>query len=268
LGLTPEPTHKATLAAIRHACGLAPAFAILDNAEGLIHADATETGRLLGLLRNVPGLSFAVTSRQVLPGLSGWEGIDDLPRLPHDEARSLFCSIATSIGPEDPDLEPLLAALDGHALSLTIVAGRVDGEPRLKPIRKRWESEKAELLRQPGPVAEDRRTSVRASLRLSLEVLRKRPMAGKVLTVLGFPEKTPMAERLLSILGFLPDGLPDGGLKAFLGKEDREITERESDNATDALRRLRLVTPRADGRLRLLNPLREAIPRRSGAPAR
>jgi hypothetical protein len=39
LGLTTEPTHNSTLAAIRHACGLAPAFAILDNAEGLLTFD-------------------------------------------------------------------------------------------------------------------------------------------------------------------------------------------------------------------------------------
>jgi hypothetical protein len=51
LGLTTEPTHNNTLAAIRYACGLAPAFAILDNVEGLIEANEPETRRLLGLLR-------------------------------------------------------------------------------------------------------------------------------------------------------------------------------------------------------------------------
>lgn len=129
LGLTTEPTHNSTLAAIRHTCGLAPAFAILDNAEGLIDSNAAETSRLLGLLRDTPGLSIAVTSREPLPGLIGWESIDDLPPLEFDDACSLFCGIATSIKPDDPDLRPLLEALDGHALSLTIVAGRVQGEP-------------------------------------------------------------------------------------------------------------------------------------------
>ena len=76
LGLTTEPTHNSTLAAIRYACGLAPAFVILDNAEGLIEANEAETSRLLGLLRDTPGLSFAVTSRESLPGLLGWERLD------------------------------------------------------------------------------------------------------------------------------------------------------------------------------------------------
>jgi tetratricopeptide (TPR) repeat protein len=236
LGLTPEPTHNSTLAAIRHACELAPAFAILDNAEGLIEANEAETSRLLGLLRDTPGLSFVIISFENLPGLTGWERLDDLSPLIFDEARSLFCGIATKIQPDDPDLQPLLEALDGHALSLTIVAGRVDGEPSLKPMLERWNVQKGLLL-------QDRRTSVRASLRLSLT---SRHM-------------TPIAKRLLTVLGFLPDGIPAGGLKAFLGGEDLRITHERSDEATDALRRLRLIPPRADRSLKLLNPLRECV---------
>jgi hypothetical protein len=49
------------------------------------------------------------------------------------------------------------------------------------------------------------------------------------------------------------------GLKTFLGREDRQITAQKSDAATDALRRLRLIAPRADGSLKLLNPLRECV---------
>jgi hypothetical protein len=70
---------------------------------------------------------------------------------------------------------------------------------------------------------------------------------------------TGMANRLLAVLGFPPDGLPAGGLKAFLGHEDRQITTSKSNDAIDALRRLRLVTPRVDGSLKLLNPLRECV---------
>jgi hypothetical protein len=242
LGLTTEPTHNSTLAAIRYACGLAPAFAILDNAEQLIDANEAQTGSYLGLLRDTTGLSFVVTSRQSLPGLIGWERTDDLPPLSLDDARALFCSIATSIQPNDPDLQPLLEALGNHALSLTILASRVDGGLSLKPMLKRWKHAKASLLSQPG-VTEDRQSSVRASLRLSLT---SRHM-------------TPIASRLLSVLGFLPAGLLAGGLKAFLGHEDPQITEQESDNATDALRRLRLIAPREDGLLKLLNPIREAV---------
>jgi predicted ATPase len=220
LGLTTEPTHNSTLAAIRYACGLAPAFAILDNAEGLIEADDVKTSRLLGLLRDTPGLSFVVTSFENLPGLAEWERLDDLSPLTFEDARSLFCGIATKIQPDDSGLKPLLIALDGHALSLNIVASRVDSDLHLKPMLERWQHEKAGLLRKPGS-REDRRNSVRASLRLSLT---SHPMTG-------------MANRLLKVLGFLPDGLPAGGLKAFLGHEDRQITTSKSNDAIDALRR-------------------------------
>ena len=91
-----------------------------------------------------------MTSRESLVGLAGWEKVDDLPPLPLDEARALFCSIATAVKPDDPDLEPLLIAMDGHALSLTILASRVDSDLTLKPMLERWRREKAQLLTLPG----------------------------------------------------------------------------------------------------------------------
>jgi hypothetical protein len=242
LGLSPEPTQSATLAAIRYSCGQESAFAILDNAEGLIEANEPQTRGILGLLRDTAGLSFVVTSRESLSALAGWEKIDDLPPLALNESHELFCKIATSVKNDDPDLEPLLIALDGHALSLTIMASRVDSDLTLGPMLKRWEQEKAELLRQPG-AQENRHNSVVASLRVSL--------TSKHMSV--------MAKRLLAILGFLPDGIPAGGLKAFLGHEDRRIKATESDAANEVLRRLRLVAPRPDGAIKLLNPLREVV---------
>jgi hypothetical protein len=185
LGLTTEPTHNSTLAAIRYACGLAPAFAILDNAEGLIEADDVKTSRLLGLLRDTPGLSFVVTSFENLPGLAERERLDDLSPLTFDDARSLFCGIATKIQPDDSGLKPLLIALDGHALSLNIVASRVDSDLHLKPMLERWKHEKAGLLRKPGS-REDRRNSVRASLRLSLTSRHMTGMANRLLAVAGW----------------------------------------------------------------------------------
>lgn len=242
LGLSPEPTQSATLAAIRYSCGQESTFAILDNVEGLIEADEPETSRILGLLKDTAGLSFVVTSRESLPLLSGWTKIDDLSPLSLEESRDLFCRIATSVKKDDPDLEPLLIALDGHALSLTIIASRVDSDLTLGPMLRRWENEKALLLKQPG-LQEARSNSVIASLRVSLTSR----------------HITPVAKRLLAILGFLPDGLPAGGLKAFLGQEDRRINAIDSDTASEALRRLRLVGPRLDGAIRLLNPIREAV---------
>jgi len=55
---------------------------------------------------------------------------------------------------------------------------------------------------------------------------------------------TSMARRLLTVLGFLPGGLPASGLKGFLGREDLQLTSKKSDDATEVLRRLRLIMPR------------------------
>jgi tetratricopeptide (TPR) repeat protein len=243
LGLKPEPTQSSTLAAIRYSCQEAAAFAILDNAEKLAEENQLEAALILGLISNIPNLSIVVTSRAAFKGLAGWEKIDDLPPLPPDEARSLFRSIATAIKPDDPDLQPLLDAMDGHALSLTILASRVDSDLSLKPMLERWEREKGELLTLKPEMAEDRTTSTRASLRLSLTS----------------KHMTSMAKRLLAILGFLPNGLPASGLKGFLGREDLRLTSEKSDEATEVLRRLRLIIPRPDGSLRLINPLRECV---------
>jgi len=244
LGLKPEPNQNSTLAAIRYSCQEAAAFAILDNAEKLADKETQpEAARILGLISNIPNLSIVVTSRVPFAGLAGWEKIDDLPPLPPDEARSLFCSIATSIKLDDPDLQPLLDAMEGHALSLAILASRVDSDLRLKPMLDRWQREKGELLTQNPDMAETRTTSTRASVRLSLTS----------------QHMTSMARRLLTVLGFLPGGLPASGLKGFLGREDLQLTSKKSDDATEVLRRLRLIMPRPDGSLRLINPLRECV---------
>jgi SIR2-like domain/Tetratricopeptide repeat/AAA domain len=243
LGLKPEPTQSSTLAAIRYSCQEAAAFAILDNAEKLAEEKQLEAARILGLISNIPNLSIVVTSRAPFKGLAGWEKIDHLPPLPLDKACSLFCSIATSITLDDPDLQPLLEAMEGHALSLTILASRVDNDLSLKPMLERWEREKGQLLTLKPEMAEDRTTSTRASLRLSLTS----------------KHMTSMARRLLTVLGFLPGGLPSSGLKGFLGREDLQLTSKKSDDATEVLRRLRLVMPRPDGSIRLINPLRECV---------
>ena len=244
LGLKPEPNQNSTLAAIRYSCQEAAAFAILDNAEKLAEKETQpEAARILGLIANIPNLSIVVTSRASFAGLAGWEKIDHLPPLPPDGARSLFCSIATSVSLDDPDLQPLLEAMEGHPLSLTILANRVDSDLSLKPMLEQWEREKGELLTLKRQMAEDRTTSTRASLRLSLT---SKHMTG-------------MAKRLLAVLGFLPGGLPASGLKGFLGREDLQLTSKKSDDATEVIRRLRLIMPRPDGSLRLINPLRECV---------
>ena len=241
LGLKPEPKLDSALAAIRHACGQAPTFAILDNAEGLIEADQAETARILGLIANVPGLAVVVTSRESLVGLAGWEK-PTIPAAPHRRGPRAILQHRRRRQTRRPRSRAV-ALGDGRARAVA----HHSRQPRrsdltLKPMLERWRREKAQLLTLPRAV-ENRLNSVRASLRLSLTSI----------------HMTGLAKRLLAILGFLPAGLPAGGLKAFLGHEDHRLSREKSDAAEDVLKRLRLITPRVDGSLRLINPLRECI---------
>ena len=242
LGLKNDPTREASLGAIKYDCSQAPAFVILDNVEEIIDADNAQAKHITGLMRDIPGLSFVITSREPITGISGWEKLDDLPPLSLEESRDLFCGIATSVDRNEPALDALLKALDGHALSLSLLAGRVDGELSIGPMLERWQNEKADVLKKFGSI-ESRLNSVRASLRLSL--------SSRLIT--------PTTNRLLAVLGFLPDGLPAGGLREFLGTKDRQLTKDKSNEATEILRQLRLIPSRQDGRLKVLNPLREAL---------
>ena len=73
--------------------------------------------------------------------------------------------------------------MDGHALSLTILASRVNSDLLLKPMLERWRREKAQLLTIPG-VTESRMTSARASVRLSLTSKHMTGMAKRLLAIL------------------------------------------------------------------------------------
>jgi tetratricopeptide (TPR) repeat protein len=171
------------------------------------------------------------------------EVLGDLAPLPLDAARSAFLAVA---GPEfehDPFLDALLqSTLDGHALSIQIVAAQAAGSPSLAGLRERWNAERGAILKQEG-AKEGRLTSVRASLALSLKSPR---MAGH-----------PLARRLLALLAYLPAGLAESDVKDLLGDRGAVSKAKESE-AADRLRQMRLVESRVKGRLRMLTPLRES----------
>jgi tetratricopeptide (TPR) repeat protein len=244
LGLPATGDEASLLRAIENACAVAPVAAILDNAETALDPDQSEGQRILRLLAQVPNLSLAVTMREIPVRLrADAEVLGDLAPLRLDAARSAFLAVA---GPEfehDRFLDALLeSTLEGHALSIRIVAAQAVGLPSLAGLQERWNEERGAILRQEG-AKKGRLTSVRASVALSLKSPR---MAGQ-----------PLARRLLALLAYLPAGLAENEVKDLLG-EKGAVSKARAIEAADRLRQMRLVESRVEGRLRMLTPLRES----------
>ena len=192
LGLPPAADEPSLLQIIEANAAEGAIAAILDNAETVFEANRAEAERLLNLVTHVPGLSVVVTIRGVPPPIPDAISIDDMPKLPVGAARDAFLAVAGNLFSSDPDLPALLEALDGHALSIRLVAAQAIGLPSLKGIRESWDEAHAEILHIAGE-EETRLTSVRASLSLSLNSRRMKA--------------TPLARRLMALLAHLPGGL-------------------------------------------------------------
>jgi tetratricopeptide (TPR) repeat protein len=243
LGLPPTGDEPSLLHVIELNTIEEPLAAILDNAETVFEANPSAAEKLLNLLAQIQGLSLAVTMRGVAPPIPGAVQIDDLAKLNSTAARDAFLAVAGEFFRNDADLRGLLEALDGHALSIRLVAAQAIGLPSLRGLRESWNEVRAEILRMSGE-EEGRLTSVRASLSLSLNCRRMR--------------STPLARRLLALLAFLPGGLAEDDVPSLLGDRGT-ITKARANEAISSLHQLRLVEQRPDHRLRMLTPLRECV---------
>ena len=220
-----------------------PLAAILDNAETVFDTARETAERLLKLAAQIQGLSLVVTIRGVAPPIPGATQIDDLSALDLFAASEAFLDIAGKSFKGDPDLQHLLHALDGHALSLRLVAAQAIGSSSLRGLRESWDEVHAEILKISGE-QEDRLNSLRASLALSLNSRRMKSV--------------PLARRLMSLLAFLPGGLAESDVHSLLG--DRGVVSKARANeAIICLHQLRLVERRPDRQLRMLTPLRESV---------
>ncbi len=243
LGSPPTGDEVSLLRIVEASAAEKPLAAILDNAETVFDTDRPAAERLLRLLAQLPGLSLAVTIRGVAPHIPGSLEIDDLAKLNAEAARDAFLAVAGDSVRDDPDLPPLLDALDGHALSIRLVAAQATGLPSLTGLRESWDEVHAEILRVLGE-QEGRLTSVRASLSLSVNSRRMK--------------STPLARRLMALIAYLPGGLAERDVPRLLG--DRGIiTKVRANEAVSCLHQLRLVERRPDRRLRMLTPLRECV---------
>lgn len=219
-----------------------PTVAILDNAEHIFESDRSGAERVLRLLAQIENLSVVVTTRGAVPAIAGAVSIPDLAKLPSDAAKNAFVNRAGQLYRDDADLDSLLDALDGHALSIDLVAAQVVDGASLSYIQGAWQEMRAAVLKKYG-VVESRLTSVRASLALSLQS--------------DLFKKMPIGRRLMAILSMLPAGLPHQLVAKVLAGRGG-MTKVKAAEAVLVLQQLRLVERRLDGRLRMLTPLREA----------
>ena len=216
-----------------------PTLAILDNLETPWRKDIAATEALLGRLAAIDGLRLVITVRGEPPKLpgAGARTLRDVEQLQDADARALFLRHAGDHFAADPALPGLLSALDGHPLSIELLAANAQGKPDLKGLAADWNHRRADLLRHGA--GNDRKTSLRASLDLSLAALD--------------PPSSP--HRLIRLMALLPDGMSDADSRTILN--DGEPT-REERGAAARLETARLAN-RPDGRWRLLAPIRETL---------
>jgi tetratricopeptide (TPR) repeat protein len=239
LGLPATGAASEVEAKIAAACAAQPTLAILDNLETPWRKDAAATEALLGELAAIEGLQLVITVRGEPPNLPdpGARTLQDVERLQDADARALFLRHAGDQFASDPDLPSLLKALDGHPLSIGLLAANARGKPDLRGLAADWSDRRADLLRRGA--ADDRKTSMRASLALSLAALD--------------PPSPP--HRLIRLMALLPDGMSEADSRTILGDGEPTTAER---GAAARLETARLAS-RASGRWRLLAPIRETL---------
>lgn len=233
LGVEPGPNTEARLF---QELERAPALLVLDNTEIPWERDTTAVEELLSLLGTIEGAPLVTSIRgEQRPLGPNWREAIRVGPLSLEAARDAFLAIAGERYRADPDLDPLLEAVDRLPLAITLLAHQAEGEPDLAGLWRRWCDERTAMLQRAG--GRERLTNLELSLELSIQG----------------PRMTEPAKRLLSLLGLLPDGMAREDLLQLLPEEGEE--------AASVLRKVGLAIPH-DVRLRVLAPVREHVQRR------
>jgi tetratricopeptide (TPR) repeat protein len=238
LGLDASGAAAAVQQAVVDFCAAKPALAILDNFETPWRKEEAATEATLGRLAAIEGLWLLVTARDEPPYIpGGGVKLRDVESLAFDDARALFLREAGAHHAADTALPKLLEALDGHPLSIELLAANAAGKPDLKGLAADWNDRHAAMLRRGD--GDTRLTSLRVSLDISLAAIG--------------PDSA--AHRLLRLIALLPAGMAAADCVATLA--DGAPTDAES-GAAIRLEAARLAS-RRDDRWRLLAPVRETL---------
>ena len=111
------------------------------------------TEALLGRLAEIEGLRLVITVRGETPHIPGPGAARCRTSngSATDEARALFLRHAGDQFAADPALPDLLRALDGHPLSIELLAANAAGKSNLKGLAADWSDRRADLLRPGRP---------------------------------------------------------------------------------------------------------------------
>ena len=194
---------------------------VLDNAEDLIAPDRLRFQSFLGtLLRLCPGLRVLLSSRRALGSPAGVQETEfGIGRLPSPADRDVFRAAAGARLTEEerasPDLDLLVTSLDGHALSLVLVAGQAGRGMSVGALRRRLDQKGIEALTADELWGENLAQTPDEALRT------KRLLNSLNLSFEPLRQADPGTAELFACLGLLPSGLP-GVLLSALGTEGEE----------------------------------------------
>ena len=236
LGLPATGAAHELEAKIVAACAAEPTLAILDNLETPWRNDIAATEALLGRLAAIEGLKLVITVGGEPPGI-GARTLRNVEQLQDADARALFLRHAGDHFGSDLALLGILKGLDGHPLSIELLAANAQGKADLKGLAADWNDRRADLLRRGA--ANDRKTSLRASLDLSLAAL----------------NPPSPAHCLVRLMALLPDGMSEADSHKVLSDGEPTREERGAGARHETAR----LASRATGRWRLLAPIRETL---------
>jgi tetratricopeptide (TPR) repeat protein len=239
LGLPITPTVEDSVMA---SLAVGPGVLVIDNAETPLDADEPDVEKLLAIIAAIESLALIATIRgHKRPRGVPWRTSLEAERLTESAAREVFVEVSgKSKFAADAHLDRLLAALDGVAIGITLMARYAEVFDSLESVWSEWNRKRTAMLRDGE--SHTRETDIAVSYELSIGVL------------------SGGARRLLTVLAMLPNGVALIDLDKVFA--DPEEPARE-------LRARALVFEEAK-RLRMLAPLREYVttahpPDQSGA---
>lgn len=221
------------------ALAAAPGILYLDNLESVLSDRAALD--LLQHLAPISAVRVLASSREILPGIA--ENIP-VPTLDIESAVSLFLrewerAGATEPLSDTPDLRRFIAEdLDGHALSLVLLAAQAYRCPSLGHLCRAWREESMRTAALPRLEATPL-TSLDVSLAHSFRTVRREARA---------------AGKLWGLMGLFPAGLSPSAWETLFNRRGAAAAR-----TRDLLLRLSIVTAAPDGTLHMLAPLRHFI---------
>jgi tetratricopeptide (TPR) repeat protein len=221
--------------ALQNSCSAAPTLLVLDNFETPFEKgkEIERIEELLLILSRIPTLQFAITLRGTeFPGAQvWWVEFPEIKKLDPPADRQVFVALAPG-HKDDPLLETLLLDLEGHPLTITLMAKVAVAYDSLQPVVSRWRQEGA-IMATRGSQYEGRNANLIASVRISIDS----------------PRMSNHAREILAVIARMPDGLSTTVLRKL-----------SPPNLEDSLYQLKqnALVYEANQRIRLLAPIREA----------